>query len=214
MVIAQAEDALFTQWRLSRPDFVADGVIDEASFLASQPRVVFLLKEVNDTSGIGRWDLRDYVRGSARGRTWDNIARWTHILRNRGLDTPWRRVLAIQHSERADLLHSIAVVNLKKSPGKYVAVEPAIYQAAVTDRDLLRTQVAIYDPDVIVWCGTDGSSLLGEPCEWHQTQRGVNYCRSPRGKIAIRYSHPSARVADPLLYYGLCDAVREILAVA
>jgi hypothetical protein len=212
MTISEAEEALFARWRLSRPDLVADGVVDGAKYLSSQPRVVFLLKEVNDTSGTGRWDLRDYVRGSAKGRTWDNVARWTYAIRSRGADTPWSRAQAIAGSERADLLRSIAVVNLKKSPGRYVAVAPAVYQAAVQDRELLREQLALYQPAVTIWCGTDGSSLFDESCEWHQTRRGVQYCRTTTGRITIRYSHPSARVADWLLFYGLCDAVREIIA--
>jgi hypothetical protein len=214
MAIAQDEESLFARWRLSRPDFVADGVIDEALYSASAPRLLFLLKEVNDTSGTGCWDLRDYVRGSAKGRTWDNVARWTYIFRNRNADTPWQCVREITAAERGALLQSIAVVNLKKSPGKYEAVEPDIYKAAATDRELLRAQIHIYAPDVTVWCGTDGSSLLAGTMEWRETRRGVSYCRSSDGKVAIRYSHPSARAADALLFYGLHDAVREILAIA
>ncbi len=33
----------------------------------------------------------------------------------------------------------------------------------------------------------------------------------PTGRVIIDYSHPEARVKDCQLYYGLVDAVREIL---
>ena len=46
---------------------------------------------------------------------------------------------------------------------------------------------------------------------WKMTTRGIWYVKEPNGRIVIAYSHPEARVKDCILYYGLIDAVREIL---
>ena len=43
------------------------------------------------------------------------------------------------------------------------------------------------------------------------TTRGIWYFREASGRIVISYAHPEARVKDCLLYYGLVDAVREVM---
>ena len=42
------------------------------------------------------------------------------------------------------------------------------------------------------------------------TARGIWYHEYQKNKYIIQYSHPEARVADCLLYYGLLDAINEI----
>ena len=51
MTIRESEELLFAQWRLNRLGFVADGDADESAYLASAPKLLFLLKEVNDPGG-------------------------------------------------------------------------------------------------------------------------------------------------------------------
>ena len=48
---------------------------------------------------------------------------------------------------------------------------------------------------------------------WKQTKHGIWYVVEPTGRIIVEYSHPEARVKDCLLYYGLVDAVREIISI-
>ena len=45
------------------------------------------------------------------------------------------------------------------------------------------------------------------------TSRGIWYVRDEE-KIIISYSHPEARTKDCLLYYGLVDAVKEIVNIS
>ena len=47
--------------------------------------------------------------------------------------------------------------------------------------------------------------------EWQQTSRGIQYFIDKNKRVYVSYCHPEARVPDNLLYYGLIDAVKEIL---
>lgn len=208
------EAELFAKWRELRADLVEDGMVDPPAYLSSSPRTLFLLKEANDTSREGKWDLRAYIRDQGKGRTLENIARWCFAIRNRTSDVSWALVRELSRELRAELLCSIAFVNLKKSPGGYVANERAISDAAIGDRELLRAQMALYRPEVTVWCGTDGALLHESPLCWRETRRGIAFADGENGGVVIRYSHPSARAADNLLFYGIADAIREILPVA
>ena len=67
MNITKLENELFRKWALSRKGFVADGVADETAYLASEPKVVFVMKEVNDPRG-GNWDQRKFMREGARAQ--------------------------------------------------------------------------------------------------------------------------------------------------
>ena len=58
MGIRERENELFARWADRRPGLVMDGVVDETAYLASSPKILFLLKEVNDQNG-GGWDLRE-----------------------------------------------------------------------------------------------------------------------------------------------------------
>ena len=53
MDIREKEEALFGDWRVGLPSFVTDGAVDPGAYLSSWPKILFLLKEVNDKNGGG-----------------------------------------------------------------------------------------------------------------------------------------------------------------
>lgn len=85
------------------------------------------------------------------------------------------------------------------------------------DAEYLREQFEIYSADLVICCGSIVAAAFYEyiikPSNletWKTTTRGVSYLEYAPGKFVISYSHPEARVAENLLYYGLVDAVQEI----
>jgi hypothetical protein len=72
--LAGQEKELFDRWRESLPvsertKFVTDGAVDPTIFNRSAPKILLLLKEVNDPDG-GGWCLREYLtaeEGHKRG---------------------------------------------------------------------------------------------------------------------------------------------------
>jgi len=215
MTIKEQEKMIFERWSKSRPGFVADGIVDEENYLASYPKLMFVLKEVNDPSG-GNWDLRDFLRDGARKPSWNNIARWIKGIRNLPQDMEWKLIEGVSEQDRSEMLKSICALNLKKSPGGYITDNDSLNKVATEDQEYINQQFSLYNPDLIICCGSSVSHLFNSLIlfqykpEWKTTRRGIWYCEYEQKKYVIAYSHPEARVADSLLFYGIVDAVREI----
>lgn len=215
MTIKEQERKFFEVWSKNRSGFVADGIVDEKSYLSSYPKLMFILKEVNDPGG-GNWDLRDFLREGARTQTWNNIARWIKGIRNLSQDIEWRIAKEMSEQDRREILKSICAINLKKSPGGYITDNDSLSKVAIEDKDYLNQQFSLYDPDLVICCGSvvshlfDSLILFPNKPEWKSTRRGIWFHKYEEKKYVIAYSHPEARVADCLLFYGIVDAVREI----
>lgn len=208
--ITASEDALFAEWRQTIPSLVSDGVVDEATFLLNPQRLVFVLKEVNDRRDGGRWDLREFVRHHAHTTLWTRIAGWVHGIRRLPGDVGWDEIRGLNADKRAQALSSICAMNLKKSPGSYVADEAQVAETARRDASLLMRQIALYSPATFIWCGVEPRHLYESHLRWACTARGVPFARTASGDLIVRYVHPTIRAPGHLVHYGLMDAVREI----
>ena len=210
MSIKQKETLLFEKWKQKRPKLVSDGLVDETSYLKSNLKIVLLLKEVN--SADSDWDLCDFIRKKAKDKyTWGKVSRWIYGIRNIEKDFGWKELQDISESYRQEMLNSIGVVNVKKEPGGHTSIKKTVAQYYKEDKDLILEQLSLYDADIIICCGESVGCPI-KITDWEVTSRGVSYGRKGK-QIVISYSHPVARCADYLLYYGLIDAVREILAI-
>jgi hypothetical protein len=217
MTVAQKEQELFNRWRQSRLEFVPDGIVDEELYLASSPKILFVMKEVN-SEGNSDWDLRDFIRDGARPQTWDNVTRWVIGIRRLPEDIQWQELKDITEEQRREQLKSICVMNLKKSPGSHTTNKNELAEAALKDKDFLNEQFYLYNPDLVI-CGGDvtcdrfqESVQLKYDEKWTITKRGVWFTKFNGNKILVSFVHPEARVDDHLKYYGLVDAVREIFS--
>tara|TARA_R110000782_G_scaffold268615_3_gene365273 strand:+ start:2719 stop:3372 length:654 start_codon:yes stop_codon:yes gene_type:complete len=212
MSIRASEEQLFVEWEAKRVGFVRDGVASEKSYKSSQPRIAFILKEVNDLGG-GGWDLREFIYEGGRPQTWNNVSRWIHGIRNRQEIPEWKFYEEISEEFRKELLSSICAMNLKKSPGTHTTEYTSLYAVANEDKKYIQNQYSIYDPELTICCGT--GELFKEVAEheskeWKMTTRGIWWYERESGKFVISYAHPEARVQNSLLLYGLIDAVNEI----
>lgn len=220
MGITEKENELFEEWVKDRKDLVKDGVIDERSYKDTDIRILFVLKEVNDPGG-GKWDLREFVRGGALRQTWDNITRWVMGIRNLDKNLDWEKELTtITPEQRKEILKSVCVMNIKKSPGGYITDNELLARIEDEDKEYLKKQFSLYDPDIIICCGSSTNfifnSLIGlaEESDWKMTSRCISFHEFLPKKYLISFAHPEARVQDCLLYYGLIDAVKEIRGLA
>lgn len=214
MAIKEKEDELFKKWAKKRQGFVSDGVIDEDSYLLSKIKVLYILKEVNDIGG-GDWDLREFVKNGARARTWNNITRWTIGINNIEKEIPWIEIETITDEQRKEHLKGICAVNLKKSPGDYVCNGYDLYRVAEEDASHLKEQIALYDADLIICCGTSDiyHSIFQKSVDWKRTNKGIWYYEFKKNKYLISYVHPEARISPNIPYYGLMDAIKEIKGI-
>lgn len=218
MSLKDDEDALFAEWKERRGDiFVRDGVVDEQSYLGSNPKILFVLKEVNDLKS-GGWDLRELLRGhyekGVPWQTWNNVTRWTRGLRNLDKELPWSSLDAIDEPQRKEVLQSICAVNIKKTPGAGTADENELAHIAAEDEQFLKKQFALYSPNLVICCGQEAAlsyhKCQGEDAAWQTTSRDLKYWRSSSGGSVIRFVHPQAHKSSRDLYYDLINAVKEI----
>ena len=214
MNIYRTEEQLFTDWQRNRKRFVRDGVVSETDYTKSIPKIAIILKEVNDPGG-GGWDLREFLSEGGRSQTWNNVARWVHGIRNIASLPNWDFYAEITNEFRIETLKSICAINLKKSPGTHTTDHASLNVCANEDKEFIRRQYSFYDPDITI-CGGTGDlfkSVVGHNLhEWHTTKRGIWWYKRDENKYVVHFSHPEARVHNPLLVYGLLDAIKEIFA--
>lgn len=114
------------------------------------------------------------------------------------------------------MLKSIAVMNIKKSPGGATSDEDEVLRIALEDHEYIEEQYKLYDADIVILCGVSVgvyyrkkfTSIVGG--KWNVTSRGISFLRTDTGKIIVDYFHPSARVSPLFFHYPLLDAIREI----
>jgi len=214
MNISVTEKQLFVQWQKNRDGFVRDGVVSETDYVKSIPKIAIILKEVNDPGG-GGWDLREFLAEGGRSQTWNNVTRWVHGIRNLSSLPNWDFYADVTNEIRIETLKSICAMNLKKSPGTHTTDNASLNAVANEDKEYIRRQYSIYDPDLTI-CGGTGDlfkSVVGhDSYEWNRTKRGIWWYKRNENKYVIYFAHPEARVQSPLIVYGLLDAVKEILA--
>jgi hypothetical protein len=217
-MLSEREDALFARWRINQPAFVSDGAVDADAYLTSTPKLLFLLKEVNDPGPSGGgWCLRKFLRDGGRPATWDNITRWTRAIRRLPDEMAWEELnKPVTPAQRREVLRSIAAVNLKKVPGGAETDEQAFWTAVQKDAQYVRDQFELYEADLVVCCGAlvrNAFDTFIKPSHvgpWRSTFRGIKYLEYSPRKFVIAYSHPQARVAPNILHFGLVDAIREL----
>ena len=218
MSIRDKEEQLFSEWKKNRKGFVSDGVVSEEDYENSNPKIAVILKEVNDEGG-GNWDLREFLRKGARAQTWDNVARWVHgirEMRSRNAMPDWQ-YFPTESQEREEFrketLRSICAMNVKKSPGGHTSDGEAVINVAQEDKKNIRKQYGFYNPNITI-CGGVGNLFFSltdrNENEWKETKRGIWWYEREKEKYVISFAHPAARVGDPLLVYGLLDAIQEI----
>lgn len=211
MTIKEKEKILFEKLKTENHSIVTDGIVDENQYLSSKYKILYVMKEVN---GGEDWDLRKFLYDGGRSQTWDNVARWTQGILNLDKEYNWEDLLVNNDERRKTYLKKIGSINLKKTGGGYTSVDKEISKAAMENREIIKKQIELYNPDIIICCGTAGNfanSILDlKEIKWPMTQRGVEYIKY-KEKTILSFAHPEARIRDAYLHYALVDAVREIL---
>ena len=212
MSIHDLEEKLFQEWIGNRKGFVKDGVVLEKEYMSSNPKIALILKEVNDPNG-GGWDLRQFLSEGGRRQTWDVAASWVHGIRNITSISDWEFYSKITNDFRKEILKTMCVINLKKSPGTHTTDKATLKKVAIEDKDYIQRQYNIYDPDITI-CGGTGDlfkRVVGhDTIKWKTTKRGIWWYERENKKLVVSFAHPEARVQSPLLVYGLLDAINEI----
>ncbi len=224
--IKSAELKLFEVWRKklgNNHGFYSDGVVNEDEFRKSKKRILFLLKEVNSGNSKEGGCLIEFLSKGAPGggwKTWNDIARWTKGLRRYFESKEIINFTEVDHVDvesRKELLSHIAAMNLDKTGGGGTADWEDIRQAKERDWAEIKKQMALYQADIVVCCGTFGLiEELAENDAIKQTNRGVRFFETSlsfggdKRTVFIDHCHPAARIKKQYKLYTLLDAVAKI----
>jgi hypothetical protein len=189
--------------------FHKDGVFDLGCFAAAPRKILFLLKEAY-SEGSG-YDMRRDIRSPVGLKTtWWNIVRWGYALQHaaRGQMPPFPDFYERGDNEKAAaVLVSTAVINIKKSDGEHTSTYQDVYKYAQLDGDLLRRQVALIAPDIVVCGGT----WWAVKYLWPEAEEISERAWKIPGVTFLDFWHPAARKRNLLMYDELCQLTQRAL---
>lgn len=223
--ITLRENELFERWREGSAGFVFDGVPNPYVFESSPVRTLFILKEVNIPDLDVVFDQRLQL-ATEPDPWWHKMGSWCAAISAKQDITPdWKDLEyysndeLIANDELINRLAPFAFMQLNKTGGGGSSEDQKLRDSAEKNHQRIIDQIGIYQPDVIIGCGTgdilfDLFNSLGPSSKKIQTSRGVYYSdhklSDRKVSTLIHFSHPSARVPRNLLCYGLLDAYREV----
>lgn len=194
---------------------IYDGVVDAEGYLKTKPKVLWILKEPYDdfdANGMpqgGGWTM---FKDVAAVKTLAESVNANAALRNvtyasyailKGIDSyaelPW---ITDKPQEYEKTIKSIAYCNIGKMPGQTTTSTTWLKKVADDWKDILFKQIDLYNPDVIIVCGTDTLQVLNgdmgldlsNPKRTVKQGRSVVDIHSWRGKRLIWAPHPAARI--------------------
>lgn len=209
-----AHEALLQRWSASAErsgrDFVLDGVIDPQRWAKAPRRVLLMLREPHADDGVVEdGDVRHSLRevwGGPRSKTWWTAAYWAYALQ--GMEAgrlPRFPDQGTAFAEAKEALLASAVVHVKKSSGGTWSDAAELERGLAQDGELLRSQVDIIDPQVVV-CGNVWSLL--RPL-WPQARQVYDMVWVADGRVFLDFWHPANAFPNSMNYYALAALLQN-----
>jgi len=194
-------------------EFIKDGVIKEAEWNAAPLKIIFVLKEANNSKNEhNKWwmDFKFFLnREDGAGRneketTFTNISRWAYGILNLDEELSWNEIhkKGLDSNERKKILQKVCVVNLSKQPGgartKFSNLKDKFERY---NKEYLEKQLALYaDADIIICCGDGVGSLFKSVVTKNNFGKykpvgkvdGIWHNTLENGQLMISYYHPAA----------------------
>lgn len=195
----------------SKNVFIPDGIVSEEHWNKSDIKILFVLKEAY--SKDKKWNnLLGYINdGAENHKMWKRISEWCYGIFNTTTDKIPPYDEACNHM---DILKSIAVLNIKKSAGKESSNGDEIREYALFDREEIKEEIRLINPDIIVCGGT--FSVFDEIYDGLYTEKNkLWYYYSEKlcdnNVLIIDYYHPSNHYPKLLNYYGIVGIYQKSL---
>ena len=203
-------------------DIAVDGVINPEHYFDAPVHIMWVLKEANNEypfsfqKDVSSEDWRRKCVGVISIRRADYAS--YGILKGEGKN--WVDFPESGDPQVYDSFLDIAWVNLKKTIGGNSSDNwNVVEEYANKYRDIVKLQVEVYDPDVVIFCGSGlvdnlvevgGFPGLDKCPEDAQTEGIVAYWTSPNGKLYIDAYHPSyLRLNDEDYVMSIVNAYRK-----
>ena len=188
-------EKLFEEWQerhesencssenISKSNFIPDGIIDEASYMQSPKKILFIAKEAaclkeentieknfETAQNDGFWCRRVVLGAEGGTRFSSGLALLANAILNENFETPEKDISALRY---------VAFMNINKRGG-FTECETDLDAYVEKYEDLIDREIKIISPDIIVCCGMGVRDCLS----------GVDSCKS---LPVLEVYHPSAR---------------------
>lgn len=194
---------------------IYDGVVDAEVYLASKPRVMWILKEPYDDFDEngnpygGGWTMfKDFEKEGRlaeavnRNAALRNVAYASYAMQSgfaSYAELPWITD-APEKYERA--IKSVAYANLGKMPGRTTTPTGRLQKICEEWKCILFRQIDLYDPEVIIVCGTDTLQALNgdfgldlsKPRDTAKRGKAIVDVHAWRGRRLLWAPHPAAHI--------------------
>ncbi len=200
-----------------------DGVPSPDTYQNAQKRILFILKDANfriskEKQASGNYsnepyDQRIELRDSP-DEWWRKVSNWCVPMLKPELD--WEKV---KQEDICNSLSYFAFMQLKKNAGGGSVVTNKLSEIAKEDKDEIKKQISIYQPEFIVCCGVGeivNKNVFGNNSHLEYTKNGVGYWKvliNNTPSYIIGYCHPSARFGkrvEGAVALGLSEAISFI----
>ena len=163
-------EKLFDEWRkrhisedysndkISKNNFIPDGIIDEASYMQSPKKILFIAKEAacldqtektaeenfETAQKDGFWCRRVVLGEEGGTRFSSGLALLANAILNENFETPEKDISALRY---------VAFMNINKRGG-FTECETDLDAYVEKYKDLIDREIKIISPDIIVCCGS------------------------------------------------------------
>lgn len=162
-------EKLFDEWRerhesencssenISKSNFIPDGIIDEASYMQSPKKILFVAKEAaclkkgntieknfETAQNDGFWCRRVVLGEEGGTRFSSGLALLANAILNENFETPEKDISALRY---------VAFMNINKRGG-FTECETDLDAYVEKYKDLIDREIKIISPDIIVCCGS------------------------------------------------------------
>lgn len=198
---------LFERWKATEKHkghhFIEDGIIDPDRWESAQIKILFLLKEAYGSIP----DLTEFIRdhSNLKKGTWKRCACWAHIVLSKE-PMKFEEIVEDEQAKRNALL-SCAVVNIKKSGGNSESDMKDIFGYAETDAALLREQIKILRPDLIISGGVFACWEEIWPAQPINKQERRIWTVGQT--VAFNFCHPASVYPDDFMYFSMMKLMND-----
>ena len=144
--------ALFVRWKefyrqngLDPEMFFGDGIIDEAKYSKAKKKILFILREINESGG----DLTELIRQGHRHNVVSQLSQWAAGILN---DFPEYEEIDRDQQTKAETLESVALLNLKKNTGETALMPRPFDGFSLMDKSFVVEEIDVIKPEIIISC--------------------------------------------------------------
>ncbi len=194
--------------------FISDGIVNSAVWNSGQhKRILYVLKEAYTGDDEG-FDLAEWLSTSPDYRMWNRVARWTYGIQNTTVDRIQKYIADSEEEIYKRCFNQISVMNLKKSSGESGSVYEEIDAYATADKEELKKEFELIDPDIVV-CGSTFGTLINKVFETSVDKANDNWAYymeiAGKERLFIDYYHPANHWPDLVNYYAVVNLYQQAL---